>query len=117
MICCSRCRTLTPAGAFLLGFFRLADQQSDLALDVAPRIQLFQNLAGPAAKKFFVNLGDLARDHHLAIFTENLDHILNCFFYPVRGFVKDLGPRRSFDTLQHLPPLSALRRKKSAEAE
>src|SRR3984957_20132136 len=91
-----------------IGGFCFADQQSDFALYYFPRLERLQHFGGAAAQKFFVELGYFARDHDISAGATNLGYVLQCFYDAVR---------RIFDCLESLSALTALRRKKSVEAE
>src|ERR1019366_6418743 len=93
------------------------DQQRDFAFDLSSRFQLIQNFFGPPAEEFFVKLGHLAGDDHVAVAPQNFDHIRQRFQQPVRSFVEYLRSRRVFLALEQLPALSRFGREETAEAE
>src|ERR1022692_3860589 len=79
----------------------LADQQRDLTPDLSALLQLRQHAAGAAAKKFLVQLGHLARHHHVAFRPENVHDVAQRLDNAVRRLVKDLGARRAANGLEH----------------
>ena len=102
---------------FLRRLLRFADQQRNLALDVAARLQCLQHFAGASPQKFFVQLGDLAGDYHVPLRSKDVDNIFQGLNDTVRCFVENLGAGRGFDSLQFLATLTALGRKEAAETE
>ncbi len=102
---------------FLLCSFHFANQQRDLALDVAARLQRFQNFTSVPAQELFVDLGHFAGDDHVPLASQNLNDVFQRFLYPMRRLVKHLRPWRFADALEKLASLTNLRGQKSAEAK
>src|SRR5208282_1864310 len=92
------------------------DEQCDFAFDISAGFELLENFSGAPTQKFFVNLRYFARDHHVASFSKNLDHVCQGFQKPVRGFIEHLCARRIFYALEQFTALSALGGEKTTEA-
>ena len=86
---------------------RLSDQQRNLPTNFIARSQLRQNLLRQAPQKFFMQLRHLSRNHDIAGSAQGFHHILQRFQQSVRGFIENLGFRRSQQPLQQAPALVA----------
>ena|SRR5271163_4567235 len=84
----------------------LRDQHCDLAFDLAPRFELFKNFSYAAAQKFFMQLGDFARDYDVPVASEKLDYVGQSFEQSMWGFVENLRAGRIFHAFQQLAALA-----------
>ena len=72
--------------------YRRTDLETFLDGVMADQLK-WQHLAGATTQKLFVQLGHLARDHHVAGISQNLDNVGQRLENPVRSFVKNQGAR------------------------